>query len=81
MTTLEKTVVQLVKRLEALECGGKTTASATTSTSALPSKPEPMEEDDDDDEVDLFGSDDEEVCFQSVVFSSFLKGPLMFSQA
>ncbi|XP_063877569.1 elongation factor 1-beta'-like isoform X5 [Scylla paramamosain] len=60
VSTLEKTVVQLVKRLEALECGGKTTASATTSTSAPPSKPEPMEEDDDDDEVDLFGSDDEE---------------------
>ncbi|XP_045120946.1 elongation factor 1-beta-like isoform X5 [Portunus trituberculatus] len=59
VSTLEKTVVQLVKRLEALECGGKTTVSATTSTSA-PSKPEPMEEDDDDDEVDLFGSDDDE---------------------
>ena len=52
--------MQLAKRLEVLDCGGKTTATATTSTSALPSKPESMEEDDDD-EVDLFGSDDEEV--------------------
>lgn len=63
VSTLEKTIVQLTKRLESLECGGKTTATATTSTSGPISKsqPDPMEEDDDDDEVDLFGSDDEEV--------------------
>lgn len=55
MSTLEQTILDLTKRLAALECGGKTT------TAPAKSKPEPMEtEDDDDDEVDLFGSDDEE---------------------
>lgn len=55
MSTLEQTILDLTKRLAALECGGKTT------TAPAKSKPEPMEtEEDDDDEVDLFGSDDEE---------------------
>ncbi|XP_042886901.1 probable elongation factor 1-delta [Penaeus japonicus] len=55
VSTLERTIMDLTKRLAALECGGTTTAPAK-------SKPEPMEteEDDDDDEVDLFGSDDDE---------------------
>ncbi|XP_027226543.1 elongation factor 1-beta' isoform X1 [Penaeus vannamei] len=55
VSTLEQTILDLTKRLAALECGGKTT------TAPAKSKPEPMEtEEDDDDEVDLFGSDDEE---------------------
>ncbi|XP_047481050.1 elongation factor 1-beta'-like isoform X2 [Penaeus chinensis] len=55
VSTLEQTIMDLTKRLAALECGGKTT------TAPAKSKPEPMEtEEDDDDEVDLFGSDDDE---------------------
>ncbi|XP_037781867.1 elongation factor 1-beta'-like [Penaeus monodon] len=55
VSTLEQTILDLTKRLAALECGGKTT------TAPAKSKPEPMEtEEDDDDEVDLFGSDDDE---------------------
>ncbi|KAG0721265.1 Elongation factor 1-delta [Chionoecetes opilio] len=53
VSTLEKLIVQLTKRLEALDCGGKTTSAPCT-------KSDPVEEDDDDDDVDLFGSDDEE---------------------
>ncbi|XP_063610963.1 elongation factor 1-delta-like isoform X4 [Penaeus indicus] len=55
VSTLEQTILNLTKRLAALECGGKTT------TAPAKSKPEPMEtEEDDDEEVDLFGSDDDD---------------------
>jgi len=53
VSTMERTIMDLTKRLAALE-----TSSGTT-TSAAPKKSEPVE-DDDDDEIDLFGSDDEE---------------------
>lgn len=56
MSTLEKQLLEVTKRLASLECGGKTTVP----TPAPAKKPEPMEEDEDDD-IDLFGSDDEEV--------------------
>jgi len=52
VSTMEKTILNLTKRLAALETSSKTTVP--------PKKSEPMEEEDDDDEVDLFGSDDEE---------------------
>lgn len=69
MTTLEKTVIELTKKLESLSCGGKTTVSATTSTST-PVQNKQESEDDDDDEVDLFGSDDdEEVCSACTLFN------------
>ncbi|XP_076046831.1 elongation factor 1-delta isoform X5 [Oratosquilla oratoria] len=57
ISTLEQQVIDLTKRLAAMECGG-----STTTTKATPSKaPQPVqEEDEDDDDVDLFGSDDEE---------------------
>merc|ERR1712002_1000779 len=54
VSSMEKTILDLTKRLAALETG-KPTAPST--------KPAPApaeEEDDDDDDVDLFGSDDEE---------------------
>merc|ERR1711874_46926 len=51
VSTMEKTILDLTKRLAALETGKPTAPSA---------KSAPVEEDDDDDEVDLFGSDDEE---------------------
>lgn len=71
MSTLEKTIIQLTKRLESLECGSKTTVSATTTTPA-PAKAK-EEEDDDDDEVDLFGSDDdEEVRYACLVLMGFV---------
>jgi len=54
MSTMERTILDLTKRLAALETSNKTTSAAP------PKKAEPVEEDDDDDEVDLFGSDDEE---------------------
>merc|ERR1712121_310556 len=55
VSTMERTWVDLTKRLAALETSNKTTVH-----SASPhKKSEPMSEDDDDD-VDLFGSDDEE---------------------
>jgi len=54
VSTMERTILDLTKRLAALETSNKTT------TAAPPKKAEPVEEDDDDDEVDLFGSDDEE---------------------
>merc|ERR1712002_36658 len=56
VSSLEKTILDLTKRLAALETGKPTTAPA------VPAKKEeePMEEDDDDDDVDLFGSDDDE---------------------
>lgn len=57
VSTLEQTILDLTKRLAALECGGKTT---TAPSAPAKSKPEPMEEDDDDEEIDLFGSDDDE---------------------
>merc|ERR1712033_64189 len=49
VSTMEKTILDLTKRLAALETGKPTAPSA---------KSAPVEED--DDEVDLFGSDDEE---------------------
>merc|ERR1712189_111437 len=51
VSTMEKTILDLTKRLAALETG-KPTAPSTKSA--------PVEEEEDDDEVDLFGSDDEE---------------------
>merc|ERR1711962_983387 len=51
VSTMEKTILDLTKRLAALETG-KPTAPSTKSAS--------VEEEEDDDEVDLFGSDDEE---------------------
>merc|ERR1719153_523220 len=55
VSTMEQTILDLTKRLAALETSNKTTSAAP------PKKAEPVEEDDDDDdEVDLFGSDDEE---------------------
>jgi len=54
VSTMERTIMDLTKRLAALE-----TSSGKTTTAAPPKKSEPVE-DDDDDEVDLFGSDDEE---------------------
>jgi len=55
VSTMESTIMDLTKRLAALE------TNKTTTSSAPSKKPEPMEEeDDDDDDVDLFGSDDEE---------------------
>merc|ERR1711915_172933 len=51
VSTMEKTILDLTKRLAALETG-KPTAPITKSA--------PVEEEEDDDEVDLFGSDDEE---------------------
>ncbi|XP_050712154.1 elongation factor 1-beta'-like isoform X2 [Eriocheir sinensis] len=60
VSALEKTVIQLTKRLDSLDHGGKTTVSATTSTSTPVQNNKQAEEDDDDDEVDLFGSDDDE---------------------
>jgi len=54
VSTMESTIMDLTKRLAALE------TNKTTTSSAPSKKPEPMEEEDDDDEVDLFGSDDEE---------------------
>jgi len=55
VSTMERTIMDLTKRLAALE-----TSSGKTTTAAPPKKSEPVEDDDDDDEVDLFGSDDEE---------------------
>jgi len=56
VSTMERTILDLTKRLAALETSNKTTVQ-----SASPhKKSEPMSEDDDDDDVDLFGSDDEE---------------------
>jgi len=55
VSTMEQTILDLTKRLAALETSNKTTSAAPP-----PKKAEPVEEDDDDDEVDLFGSDDEE---------------------
>merc|ERR1711942_430566 len=52
---MEKTILDLTKRLAALETG-KPTAPSTPA----PAKSAPVEEEDDDDDVDLFGSDDEE---------------------
>lgn len=69
VSTLEKTVIQLTKRLESLECGSKTTVSATTTT---PAPAKAKEEEEDDDEVDLFGSDDEEVCYACLVLMGFV---------
>merc|ERR1712215_388383 len=55
VSTMERTILDLTKRLAALETSNKTTVQ-----SASPhKKSEPMSEDDGDD-VDLFGSDDEE---------------------
>merc|ERR1712168_1796400 len=54
VSTMERTILDLTKRLAALETSNKTTFAAP------PKKAEPVEEDDDDDEVDLFGSDYEE---------------------
>merc|ERR1711970_1123908 len=54
VSTMEQTILDLTKRLAALETSNKTTSAPP------PKKAEPVEEDDDDDEVDLFGSDDEE---------------------
>merc|ERR1711872_593567 len=51
VSTMEKTILDLTKRLAALETGKPT---------APPTKSAPVEEEEDDDEVDLFGSDDEE---------------------
>jgi len=56
VSTMEKTILNLTKRLAALETSSKTTVQSA----APPRKSEPMEEEDDDDDVDLFGSDDEE---------------------
>merc|ERR1712215_355271 len=55
VSTMERAILDLTKRLAALETSNKTTVQ-----SASPhKKSEPMSEDDGDD-VDLFGSDDEE---------------------
>ncbi|KAK3870685.1 hypothetical protein Pcinc_024107 [Petrolisthes cinctipes] len=54
VSTLEKQLIEVTKRLSSMECGGKTTVP----TPAPATKSEPMEDDDDD--IDLFGSDDEE---------------------
>merc|ERR1711915_744190 len=51
VSTMEKTILDLTKRLAALETGNPTAPST---------KSAPVEEEEDDDEVDLFGSDDEE---------------------
>jgi len=51
--TMEKTILDLTKRLAALETG-KPTAPSTKAAAPV------VEEEDDDDDVDLFGSDDEE---------------------
>merc|ERR1711874_351638 len=53
VSSMEKTILDLTKRLAALETG-KPTAPSTKPA------PAPAEEEDDDDDVDLFGSDDEE---------------------
>merc|ERR1711915_557479 len=55
VSTMEKTILDLTKRLAALE-----TSNKTTTKSASPPKNSEPADDDDDDEVDLFGSDDEE---------------------
>jgi len=55
VSSMEKTILDLTKRLAALETG-KPTAPSTPA----PAKSAPVEEEDDDDDVDLFGSDDEE---------------------
>lgn len=72
VSVLEKTIIQLTKRLDALDCESKTTVSATTSTSAPVQNNKQTEEEDDDDEVDLFGSDDEEVCYAHIVLRFWL---------
>merc|ERR1712198_422399 len=56
VSTMEKTILDLTKRLAALETSNKT----TTKSASPPKNSEPADDDDDDDEVDLFGSDDEE---------------------
>jgi len=56
VSTMERTILDLTKRLAALETSNKTTVQSGSPHK----KSEPMSEDDDDDDVDLFGSDDEE---------------------
>ena len=67
VSSLEKAVAELTKKLAALETTCKSTTTCTTTTTAKPSAPEPMEQDEDDDDVDLFGSDDEACCYFATV--------------
>ncbi|KAK7077541.1 hypothetical protein SK128_025492, partial [Halocaridina rubra] len=57
---LEQAVTNLTKQLESLQAS-KTTAPAPVPKKAEPKDMEPEDDDDDDEEIDLFGSDSEEV--------------------